>query len=206
MESDAGDLSLALSIFEQSVTLQEGLCKEIATNPQWALFLTPTYAALADTLEKLNRPKDAMVYYQKAFDARDLAIRILGDPDLQIKFADAAKALGDRSIGFARVVAYRDATRTWKWLLRNPKSESAAVDRYDDVIGFARAFDAAGDWPDAQTAYEVAKTIALRNLEKEPSDTLWKDKADAAEARAAAAAKALAPPPPASDVEKAEPK
>ena len=80
------------------------------------------------------------------------------------------------------------ATRTWKRLLDNPKSANTAAKHFDDVIGFARAFDAARDWPDAQTAYGVAQMIALRNFGKDPSDPGWKDKADEAAARAATAA------------------
>jgi tetratricopeptide (TPR) repeat protein/energy-coupling factor transporter ATP-binding protein EcfA2 len=196
LERDAGDVNLALSKFEKGVALQEEALRKDPTNPLWETFLTPNYVAAADILQKLNRPKDALAYYQKAFDARrDLAIRTLSNPDLQEKFADAAKTLGDHSEGLDQIVAYRSATRTWKRLLDDPKSASAAAKRYDDVIGFARAFDAARDWPDAQTAYGLAQMIALRNFGKDSSDRSWKDKADEASALAAVAAtSALRPP------------
>jgi tetratricopeptide (TPR) repeat protein len=187
LDRDAGDLSLALSKFEKGVALQEELQQSDPTNPQWEIYLSPNYVAVADILEKLNRPKDALIYYQRAFDVRrDLAIRALGNPDWQEKFADAAKALGDRSVGLAQIDAFRAPARTWKRLLESPSSASVAARRFDDVIGFAHAFDAARDWPDAQTAYGVAEKIALWNIAKDPSDTTWKDKAQTAAEGAAA--------------------
>ena len=73
----------------------------------------PNYTQLADILQALNRPKDALVYYQKAFDAsRDLAVRALGNSDLLEKLALAGKTLGDHANGLARIEASRTSTLT----------------------------------------------------------------------------------------------
>jgi tetratricopeptide (TPR) repeat protein/energy-coupling factor transporter ATP-binding protein EcfA2 len=197
LEKKAGNLDLAQSKYEKAVALDDDLIQIDPSNPQWESYAVPNFAVLAEILNALNRPKDALVYYQKTYDAsRDLAIRSLGNPDLQKQFANAAKSLGDHSERLDQIVAYRSATRTWKRLLDDPNSANEAAKHFDDVIGFARAFDAAGDWPDAQTAYGVAQMIALRNFGKDSSDTSWKQKADDAGARAAAVAtSALTPKP-----------
>ena len=116
-------------------------------------------------------------------------------------FAAAATALGDRSAGLEQIEAYRTATRTWKRLLDNPKYSGVAVKHFDDLTIFARTFDAARDWPDAATAYDVARKIALRNLDANPSNTIWKDNAVATAKRAAEAERSLALPTEAACVE-----
>jgi tetratricopeptide (TPR) repeat protein/energy-coupling factor transporter ATP-binding protein EcfA2 len=197
LEKKAGNLDLARSKYERAVALDEDLIQIDLSNPQWESYAVPNFAVLAEILNALNRPKEALVYYQKTYDtSRDLAIRALGNPDLQKQFANAAKSLGDHSEGLDQIVAYRSATRTWKRLLDGPNSANEAAKHFDDVIGFARAFDAARDWPDAQTAYDVAQMIALRNFGKDSSDTSWKDKAaEAAAGAATAATSAVAPKP-----------
>ena len=99
----------------------------------------------------------------------------------QKDLAEAAKLLGDRSTGLAQIEAYREAVRSWNRLVDDPKNADAAADQYDVVLGFARIFDAKKDWPDAQSAYRVAMKIAALNYVKDPSDTSWRDKAEAAE-------------------------
>lgn len=87
------------------------------TNPQWESYAVPNYTQLADILQALNRPKDALVDYQKAFDAsRDLAVRALGNSDLLEKLAVAGKTLGDHANGLARIEAYRTSTLTLRRL------------------------------------------------------------------------------------------
>ena len=79
--------------------------------------------------------------------------------------------------------------RTWKRLIDDPTSPSSAPKHFEDVQRFAQAFGAAKDWPDAQTAYSVASKIAVLNLANNPSDTSWRDKAEAAEKASVEAAK-----------------
>jgi tetratricopeptide (TPR) repeat protein/energy-coupling factor transporter ATP-binding protein EcfA2 len=198
LERDHGDLNVALSKFETGVALREEGLRTQPSNLEWEYFLARNYAALADILERLNQPKQALAYYQKAFDVRrNLAIRSLGNSDLAEQLFDAAKILGDRSEGLDQILAYRTATRTLQRLLDDPKSAGTAVKHFDDAIGFARAFDDAGDWPDAKNAYDIAQMIALRNFDQDSSATFWKDKADEAAMRAAAATRRLVSPAPA---------
>ena len=49
------------------------------------------------------------------------------------------------------------------------------------VSTFARYFEDKKDWPDAQTAHHVAMKIAVFNYVKDPENTSWRDKAEAAE-------------------------
>ena len=182
LEKTAGDLNVALVKFEQGIALDEELVKSEPGNPQWLGFLTPNYLFIAQILEQLNRPEDALVYYQKLFDTRRrLMLREPGRPRPPTEFAQAAKLLGDRSTGLARIDAYRAAVQTWDQLIDDPKLANLAADQFDVVLGFAHAFDAIKDWPDAQTAYRVAMKIASYNFVKNPEDTFWRDKAEAAQ-------------------------
>jgi tetratricopeptide (TPR) repeat protein len=175
----------------QGVALDEELTKNEPGNPQWQEFLTPNYLYLAETLEGLKRPDEALVYYRKHNDARrTLAYRAAGLAKPQKDWAEAAKLLGDRSTGLAQIEAYREAVRTWNRLVDDPRNADAAANHYDVVLGFARTFDAKKDWPDAQSAYRVAMKIAIVNYVKNPSQTAWRDKAEEAERASVVAGKA----------------
>ncbi len=175
----------------QGVALDEELTKNEPGNPQWQEFLTPNYLYLAQTLEGLKRPDEALATYRKLNDARrTLAYRAPGRPKPQKDLAEAAKLLGDRSTGLAQIEAYREAVRTWNRLADDPRNAETAADQYDVVLGFARTFDAKRDWPDAQSAYRVAMKIAVLNYVKDPSAASWRDKAEAAERASVVAAKA----------------
>ena len=166
----------------QGVALDEELTRNEPGNPQWQEFLTPNYLYLAETLEGLKRPDEALTYYRKLDDARRmLAYRAAGRAKPQKEFAEAAKLLGDRSKGLAQIEAYREAVRMWNRLVEDPRIADAAADQYDVVLGFARVFDAKKDWPDAQAAYRVTMKIAVLNYVKDPSATSWRDKAEEAE-------------------------
>ncbi len=147
----------------------------------------------------MNRPEDALVYYRRLFDAtRTLAFPASGPPRNQRQFAEAAKLLGDHSVGLAQIDAFREAVRIWSRLVADQKAAQSAEDQYDVLLGFADAFSAKKDWPDAQAAYLVAMKVAVMNYVKDPSATSWRDKADAA-ARASASSTEAAntvPPPP----------
>jgi tetratricopeptide (TPR) repeat protein len=191
LEQGAGNLPLALQKLRQGVALDEELTKNEPGNPQWQEFLTPNYLYLAETLEGLKRPDEALVYYRKHNDARrTLAYRAAGLAKPQKDWAEAAKLLGDRSTGLAQIEAYREAVRTWNRLVDDPRNADAAANRYDVVLGFARTFDAKKDWPDAQSAYRVAMKIAIVNYVKNPSQTAWRDKAEEAERASVVAGKA----------------
>ncbi len=62
--------------------------------------------------------------------------------------------------------------------------------QFDVIQNFAQTFDAKRDWPDAQAAYRVAQKIAVLNYVKDPSETSWRDKAEAAERASVEAGKA----------------
>jgi tetratricopeptide (TPR) repeat protein len=146
-------------------------------------------------LEGLKRPDEALTYYRKLADTRRmLAYRASRGPnaqkEAQKEFADAAKLLGDRSAGLNQIEAYREAVRTWKRLVEDPRIADVAADQYFVVLGFAHVFDAKRDWPDAQAAYRVAMKVAVLNYVKDPSDTAWRDKAEIAERAAVEAGKA----------------
>jgi tetratricopeptide (TPR) repeat protein/energy-coupling factor transporter ATP-binding protein EcfA2 len=191
LEQKAGNLDLALEKLRQGVALDEELTKNEPGNPQWQEFLTPNYLYLAETLEGLQRPDEALPYYRKLNDARrTLAYRAPGRSKPQEDLAAAAKLLGDRSTGLAQIEAYREAVRSWNKLVDDPRSADAAADQYKVVLGFARAFDTQKDWPDAQSAYRVAMKIAVLNYVKDPSATTWRDKAEEAERAAVVAGKA----------------
>jgi tetratricopeptide (TPR) repeat protein len=191
LEQGAGNLELALEKLRQGVALDEELTKNEPGNPQWQEFLTPNYLYLAQTLEGLKRPDEALTYYRKLNDSRrTLAYRAPGRPKQQKDWAEAAKLLGDRSAGLAQIEAYREAVRSWNRLVEDPRSADTAADRYDVVLGFARTFDAKKDWPDAQSAYRVAMKIAVLNYVKDPSATSWRDKAEEAERASVVAGKA----------------
>ncbi len=191
LELGAGNLELALEKLRQGVALDEELTKNEPGNPQWQEFLTPNYLYLAQTLEGLKRPDEALATYRKLNDARrTLAYRAPGRPKPQKDLAEAAKLLGDRSTGLAQIEAYREAVRTWNRLADDPRNAETAADQYDVVLGFARTFDAKRDWPDAQSAYRVAMKIAVLNYVKDPSAASWRDKAEAAERASVVAAKA----------------
>ena len=182
LERGLGNLDLALSKFQQGVALDEELAKAEPGNVQWLDYLTPNYLFVAEILEQLGRPEDALVYYQKLYDAkRTLAYRGLGPEKAQKEFAEAAKLFGDHSTGVAQIDAYRAATRTWSRLIDDPKAADLAAQQYDVLMSFARAFDAKKDWPDAQAAYRAAMKAAVLNYVKNPEETSWRDKAEAAE-------------------------
>jgi tetratricopeptide (TPR) repeat protein/energy-coupling factor transporter ATP-binding protein EcfA2 len=191
LEQEAGNLELALEKLRQGVALDEELTRNEPGNPQWQEFLTPNYLYLAETLEGLKRPDEALAAYRKLNDARrTLAYRTPGRSRPQKDLAEAAKLLGDRSTGLAQIEAYREAVRTWNRLIEEPKNADAAADQYDVVLGFARTFDTKKDWPDAQSAYRVAMKIAVLNYVKDPSATSWRDKAEEAERASVVAGKA----------------
>ncbi len=192
LERKAGDLKLALSRFQQGAKLDEELARKEPGNPSSQEYLARNYGYVADTLEQLKRPDEALVFYQKHFETRrTLAFRGIGPAEAREKFAEAAKLFGDRSSGLAQIDAYRAAVRTWKRLIESPTDPSSAAEKFDDVMSFALAFKAQNDWPDAQTAYSVAAQIAVLNLAKNPSNSSWRDKADAAGKASVEAANAI---------------
>jgi tetratricopeptide (TPR) repeat protein/energy-coupling factor transporter ATP-binding protein EcfA2 len=182
LEKKAGDLNLALTKLKQGAALDEELVKAQPGNPQWEDFVAPSYAFIADILSQLNRPKEALDYYQKLFEARRaLAFRGLGPAKARREFADAARLLGDHASGLTQIDAYRSAVRTWSRLVEEPKLANAAAEQYDAILTMARVFDAKKDWPDAQSAYLVASKMATLNFTKDTSNTSWRDKAESAE-------------------------
>jgi tetratricopeptide (TPR) repeat protein len=191
LEKEGGNLELALEKLRQGVAIDEDLTRAEPGNPQWQEFLTPNYLYLAQTLEGLKRPDEALAAYRKLNDARrTLAYRTPGRSTPQKDLAEAAKLLGDRSTGLAQIEAYRDAVRAWNRLVEDSKNADVAADQYDVVLGFARTFDAKKDWPDAQSAYRAAMKIAVLNYVKDPSATSWRDKAEEAERASVVAGKA----------------
>ena len=183
LERKAENLPLALSKLRQGVALDEELAIDEPGNQQWQDYVAPNYYFISDILEHLNRPQDALPYYQKLFDVRRaLAFRGLGPPKAQKEFAEAAKLLGDHSTGLAQIDAYRAAVQTWKRLTEDKVMGAClAAEQFDVILGFARVFRAKKDWPDAQTAYRIAQKVADMNHVKDPLDTSWHDKAKAAE-------------------------
>jgi tetratricopeptide (TPR) repeat protein len=145
-------------------------------------YVAPSYLYVAETMDQLNQPKEALKYYQRFYNAkRTLSFRGEGPAKARKEYAQAAKLLGDHSQGWAQLNAYRGATRTWSQLIDDPKAADLVAGQYDVVLAFGRFFDARKDWPDAQAAYQVAQKIATLNFVKNPSDTSWRDKAEAAE-------------------------
>ena len=182
LERKAGDLDLALTKFQQGAALNEELIKAEPGNPQWAYFVAPAYLNIAEIFDQLDRPKDALGYYQKFHETkRTLAFRGLGPAKAQKEYAELAKLLGDHSKGLAQIDAYRGAVRTWSRLADDPKVANAVAGQFDDMLGLASFFKSKKDWPDAQTAYHLAQKIATLNFVKNPSETSWRAKAEAAE-------------------------
>ena len=66
LEQEAGNLELALEKLRQGVALDEELTKNEPGNPQWQEFLTPNYLYLAETLEGLKRPDEALALLPEA--------------------------------------------------------------------------------------------------------------------------------------------
>jgi tetratricopeptide (TPR) repeat protein len=191
LEFEDGKFEVALEKLGPGVAIDEELTRNEPGNPLWQEYLTPNYLYLAQTLEGLKRPDEALAYYRKFADARRmLAYRALARSKPQKDLAEAATLLGDRSAGLAQIEAYREVVRTWSRLVEDSKLADAAADQYDVVLGFAQRFDAKKDWPDAQSAYRVAMKIAVLNYVKDPSATSWRDKAEAAERASVVAGKA----------------
>ncbi len=191
LEMGDGNLELALEKLRRGVALDEELTMDEPGNPQWQEYLTPNYLYLAQTLEGLKRPDEALTYYRKHADARrTLAYRAAGRPKPQMELGAAAKLLGDRSSGLAQIEAYREAVRTWNRVVDDPRIAEAAAGQYDVVLGLAHVFDAKKDWPDAQAAYRLATKVAVLNYVKDPSATSWRDKAEEAERASVVAGKA----------------
>jgi tetratricopeptide (TPR) repeat protein len=188
-------LDLAVRNFQEGVAIDEELVKKDPGNPVWLDFLAPGYFSIADTIEETGRPKErlmksalakeALNYYQRYLDAtRDIVFRGGRSPESREKFAAAATLVGDRSSGLDQVVAYRSAVQNWKRMLETSENltvPSPADQHFGDALRLAKAFDDANDWADAQTAYAVAVQIARRKLAKDPSDTSWRVKAEAAD-------------------------
>ena len=186
LEKNAGNLGRARAKYEKAVALDDDLIRVDPTNPLWQSYAVPTYGALADILQAMNRPREALVYYRKAFEAsRDLAYEAKGDADLQEQFATTGKTLGDHANGLMRIEAYRTATLAMRRLLGVSDGAKRAANHYCDVVAFATAFDAAKDWPDAETAFALAERIARSKLDSDPSNAAWRDRV-LASAKAAA--------------------
>ncbi len=108
LERKAGDLNLALTKFQQGAALNDELMKAEPGNPQWGYYVAPAYLNIAEILDLLNRPKDALGYYQRFHETkRSLAFRGLGPARAQKEYAESAKLLGDHSKGLAQIDAYR---------------------------------------------------------------------------------------------------
>ena len=195
LEKRAGDLDLALTRFQQGAALNEELIKADPGNPQWRDYIVPSYLQIAEILDQLNRPKEALVFYQRFYEAkRTLAFPREGPARAQKEFADAGKLLGDHSAGLSQIDAYRGAVRIGSKLVDDPKAVEWMANQFDIILGIARVFDAKKDWPDAQAAYRIAQKIAILNFVKNPSDTAWRDKAEAAERASVEAGKAADTP------------
>src|SRR5262249_41489559 len=92
LEKEDGKLEAALEKLRAGVAIDEELTRNEPGNPQWQEFLTPNYRYLAETLESLNRPDEALAYYRKLADSRrTLAYRAMGRPKPQKEFAEAAR-------------------------------------------------------------------------------------------------------------------
>jgi tetratricopeptide (TPR) repeat protein len=184
LEKAGGDRKVALEKLQRGVALDEELAEREPGNPLWQDYVTPNYLPIAEILDQLNRPEDALAYYQKYNDGRrTIAFRAQGPgrPKAMKEFAEAAKLLGDHSTGLAQIEAYRAAMRVWSRLVDDPTAANVAADQFELVSSFAHGFDDGKDWPDAQTAHRLAMKIAVFNYVKNPEDTSWRDKAEAAE-------------------------
>ena len=184
LEKAGGDLKVALEKLQEGVALDEELAESEPGNPLWQDYVTPNYLPIAQILDQLNRPQDALAYYQKYYEARrTIAFRVQGPgrPKAMADYAEAAKLLGDHSTGLAQIDAYHSALRIYSRMIDDPTAANMAADQFDLVSSFARGFDDHNDWPDAQIAHRVAMKIAVFNYVKNPEDTSWRDKAEAAE-------------------------
>ena len=184
LEKKANVPNLALAKLQRGVALDEQLVESEPGNLQWQDYVTPNYLSIAEILEQLNRPQDALTYYQKLLDGRrTLSFRVQGPgrPKAQKEFAEAARTFGDHSTGLAQIDAYRSAMRVYGRMIDDSKAADLAADQFDLVSALARGFDDKRDWPDAQAAHRVAMKIAVFNYVKNPEDTSWRDKAEAAE-------------------------
>jgi tetratricopeptide (TPR) repeat protein len=192
-------LKPALEKLQRAVAIDEELVKAEPGNPQWEDAVSPTYGVIADILDRMQRPKEALVFYQKYFDSRRaLAFRGLGPVKAQIAFAEAGKLLGDHSSGSTQIDAYRATVRTWSRLVDDPKHAMKAAEQFAVMLDIAAVFDKRKDWPDAQAAYHVASKMAEINYSQDPTSTAWRDQAESAEkasAQAEVAAEAAPPPP-----------
>ena len=199
LESKAGEPNLALSKLQQGVALDEELIKAEPGNPQWINYAIPNYRYLTELLERMNRPEDALVYYRRLFDAtRTLAFPASGPPETRGSSRRRRSSSATIPWDLRRSTRFARRWRIWSRLVADQKAAQSAEDQYDVLLGFADAFSAKKDWPDAQAAYLVAMKVAVMNYVKDPSATSWRDKADAA-ARASASSTEAAntvPPPP----------
>ncbi len=191
LERKAGNLALALTKFQQGAALNEELIKAEPANPLWEGYVAPAYLNIAEILDQLKRPKDALGSYQQFQEAkRTLAFRGSGPAKARKEYAEAAKLVGDHSQGLPQIYAYRGAVQIWSRLIDDPEAAELAVGQFESLHGLASFLDGKNDWVDAQSAYRVAQKIAILNLAKDPSNGSWRDKAEAAERASIEAGKA----------------
>ena len=100
LEQGAGNLDLALEKLRQGVVLDEELTKNEPGNPQWQEYLTPNYLYLAQTLEGLKRPDEALTYYRK-----------LNELEENARLSRARTAKSAKGIGRGRKAARRSLHR-----------------------------------------------------------------------------------------------
>jgi tetratricopeptide (TPR) repeat protein/energy-coupling factor transporter ATP-binding protein EcfA2 len=184
LEKTDGDLKVALEKLQQGVALDEELAESEPGNPLWQGYVTPNYLPIAQILDQLNRPEEALAYYQKYYEAtRTIAYRAHGPGRSKAMkdFAEAAKLLGDHSTGLARIEAYRSTIRIYGRMIDDPSVANVAAEQFELLSSFARGFDENNNWPDAQAAHRVAMKIAVFNYVKNPEEKDWRDKAEAAE-------------------------
>jgi tetratricopeptide (TPR) repeat protein len=184
LEKTDGDLKVALEKLQQGVALDEELAESEPGNPLWQGYVTPNYLPIAQILDQLNRPEEALTYYQKYYEAtRTIAYRAHGPGRSKAMkdFAEAAKLLGDHSTGLARIEAYRSTIRIYGRMIDDPSVANVAAEQFELLSSFARGFDENNNWPDAQAAHRVAMKIAVFNYVKNPEEKDWRDKAEAAE-------------------------
>ena len=191
MASGKGDLKLALAKLKLGVEMQNALMRSDPSNPQWIAFAAPNYELVARTLDELKRANEAYRYLSKSYDLRkELTIRDPNNAPDEMRFAAAAKALGDRSQGVPQIEAYRDWVQAWKRVADLGKPPQAVKAEADDALGIAKSLADAKDWRDAQSAYWLAKRIADMNLADDPTNAVWKAKSDSAKQSAQDAAAA----------------
>ena len=71
LERDAGNLDIALAKLEQAAALDQELISTQPGNPRLEDYVAPVYASIAEILSQLNRPNDALQYFQQYFKARE---------------------------------------------------------------------------------------------------------------------------------------